>query len=232
MPASVPHILVLDDDPAICEALTAAFKGVYVVHGAATGDDGCAVLRRHPIAGIVLDAMLGHEHGLDLVERFRTISQAPILVLTGYGSEDLAVRALRAKASEYLKKPVNLAELRTALGRLIHQAGPPLDPVARVRNHLREHLERPHTTESLTRDAGVSERHLRRRFRETYGKTPQQHLTELRLQRAAKLLRTTRVAIEQVAQSVGYPSMKTFSRAFKRAYGATPSQFRAGRGKP
>jgi transcriptional regulator GlxA family with amidase domain len=46
------------------------------------------------------------------------------------------------------------------------------------------------------------------------------------MQRAAELLRTTRVGIEQVAQAVGYPSAKTFGRLFKRAFGATPSEFR------
>ena len=44
--------------------------------------------------------MLGREHGLDLIERFRTLSQVPILILRAT-SEEVAVRALRAKASEY-----------------------------------------------------------------------------------------------------------------------------------
>ncbi len=112
MRASAPHILIIDDEPAIREALATALKGAYVVHGAATGSEACALLRRHPVAAIVLDAVLGDEHGLDLVARFRAISPAPILVLTGYGSEDLAIQALRAKASEYLKKPVGEREFR------------------------------------------------------------------------------------------------------------------------
>ena len=232
MPASAPHVLIVDDDPSIREALATAFQGAYVVHSAATGKEACALLRRHPVAAIVLDAVLRDEHGLDLIARFRKISPAPILVLTGYGSEELAVQALRAKASDYLKKPVNLRDLQTALARLVRQGGPPGDPVARAQRHLGEHPERPHTTASLARDVGLSERHLRRRFQEAYGKTPRRFLTEVRMRRAVELLRRTRLGVEEIAFAVGYPDLGTFRRIFKRAFGMTPSDFRTTRDHP
>jgi two-component system, response regulator YesN len=229
--ASAPHILVVDDEPSIREALTLALAGSYVVHAAATGDEACRLLRNQPIAAIVLDAILGDEHGLDLVERVRTLSHASILLLTGHSTEELAIRALRAQVSEYLKKPVNLHELRAALVRLVQQAEPPPDPVARAHRHLTEQFDQPYTTATLARELRVSERHLRRRFLEAYGKTPQRYLTEARLKRAAELLRRTAVGIEQVANAVGFPSLKTFSRSFKRAFGLTPSDFREGIGQ-
>jgi DNA-binding response OmpR family regulator len=119
MREAVPHILIVDDDPSIKEGLTLALRGAYVVHGAATGDEACAALEQHPIAGIILDVLLGKEHGLDLVGRFRAISPAPILVLTAYGSEEVAARALRAGVSDYLRKPFNLEDLKASLSRLV-----------------------------------------------------------------------------------------------------------------
>ncbi len=230
MPASAPHILILDDDPAIREALATALQGTYVVHRAATGQEACALLRRHPVAAIVLDAVLGDEHGLDLIARFRALSQAPILVLTGYGSEDLAIRALRAKASEYLKKPVSVLELRAALARLTPPPPDPAeDPVDRARRLMTERPDHAQTTGRLARQVGLSDRHFRRRFFEAFGKTPQRYLTEVRMQRAKTLLRTTRLGVAQIAQAVGYTSGVTFDRIFKRAYGITPSEFRANR---
>jgi len=222
-----PHVLIVDDDASVREALATALEGAYVVHGAANGQEACAILQRHPIAAMVLDAVLGTEHGLDLVQRFRAISQAPIMILTGYGSEDLAIRALREKVSDYLRKPVNLKELRASLARLMHQDGHPLDPVAQARRHLVEHLERQHTTASLAKEVGLSERHLRRQFREAYGTTPRRYLTVVRMERAADLLRTTRLGVEQIARILGYPNAATFDRIFKRAFGTTPSQWRA-----
>jgi len=228
----LPHVLVVDDDASIREALGAALGRAYAVHAAATGDEACAVLRRHPVAAIILDVVLGREQGLDLVERFRAHSPAPILVLTGHGSEAVAARALRAKASEYLKKPVNLVELRAALARLTASAEPPTDPVERARDLITEEPGRAHTTETLARQVGLSERHLRRRFFETYAKTPRRYLAEVRLERAAELLRSTSLGIEQIALRVGYPSGLRFTRVFKRSFGSTPSAFRAQRPAP
>lgn len=172
MALPVPHILVVDDEPSVREALTAALDGAYVVHGAVTGDEACAVLRTHPIAAIILDAILEDEHGLDLIGRLRTLSRAPILILTGHGTEELAIQALRAKASDYLKKPVSVRELRAALDRLIQPDHPRLDPAAHARHLMTEHPDRPHTTASLAKEVGLGDRQLRRRFFEAYGKTP------------------------------------------------------------
>lgn len=226
MRESVPPILVVDDDAAVREAVAAALDGTYVVHRASNGDEACVVLRKHSIAAIVLDVLLGREHGIGLIERFRTLSQAPILILTGYGTEELAIRALRAKASDYLKKPVNIRELRAALARLIQSDHSRLDPAARARHLMTEHPERPHTTASLAKDIGLSDRQLRRRFRHVYGKTPRRYLVEVRLQRAEELLRTTDLGIEQIAQAVGYQNVAAFDRTFKRAFGVTPSELR------
>lgn len=226
MRESVPHILVVDDDASVREALTAALDGTYVVHSTTTGDEACAALRKHSIAAIILDVLLGREHGISLIERFRTLSQAPILILTGYGTEELAICALRAKASDYLKKPVNIRELRAALARLIQSDHPRLDPAAQARHLMTEHPERPHTTASLAKDIGLSDRQFRRRFRHVYGKTPRRYLVEARLQRAEDLLRTTDLGIEQIAQAVGYQNVAAFDRTFKRAFGVTPSELR------
>lgn len=121
-----PHVLVVDDDRGIHEALTAALGPLYVVHTAASGAEACAILRAQPIAVIILDAILGEEHGLDLVEPFRALSPARILVLTGHSSEDLAIKALRAKVDDYLKKPPSVTAVHAALARLVARAdGPP-----------------------------------------------------------------------------------------------------------
>jgi CheY-like chemotaxis protein len=116
-----PHLLVVDDEACIREALTAALGATYVVHAAASGAEACALLTAHPIACIILDVQLGEEHGLDLIPHFRTRSAAPILVLTGYSCEAVLLRGLREKVEEYLKKPVNLTELQTAVHRLVPQ---------------------------------------------------------------------------------------------------------------
>ncbi len=226
---SAPHILIVDDEACVREALTTGLVDSYVVHEAGTGSEADGLLRRYPIAAIILDVVLGNDDGLDLVPQFRVLSDAPILIITGHSTEDLAIRALRANVDDFIKKPLDLWGVRRALRQRISRANVFPDPVARAWRLLAEHPERPHTTGSLAGAVSLCERHLRRRFKATYEKTPRRYLTELRLERAAALLRTTELGIEQIAAQVGMASLTVFGRLFRRAFGVTPSDYRMGR---
>jgi YesN/AraC family two-component response regulator len=219
----------VDDDPAVVEALTAALKGTYVVHRAATGEEACAILRAHPIAAILLDVMLGEEHGLDLVERFRSLSPARIVVLTGHSSEELAIRAVWANVDGYLKKPPSVPDLQAVLARLIPHPEWPADLAARARRHLDQHAIKPFSAAELARQLGVSEAHLRRCFQAAYGKTPRRYAAEVQIMRGAVLLRATSQPIEKIALDLGYPSSTMFGKAFRRLLGVSPSEYRTGR---
>lgn len=78
----------------------------------------------------------------------------------------------------------------------------------------------------LAKLACMSQEHLRRLCQKYYQRSPMKHLTHLRLRRASTLLRSTHEKVENIAQSVGYASMFSFSVAFKRWSGIPPSQFR------
>ncbi len=116
-----PHVLVVDDDPSICEALSTGLSYTYTVHCAGTGREAFALLEREPIAAIILDAVLGKERGLDLVANFRTMSFAPILMLTGHSSEELVVEAFRVGIDGYLRKPMDLIAVLQALSRMLQK---------------------------------------------------------------------------------------------------------------
>lgn len=228
MPGPSPaHLLVVDDDAGVREALAVALSDTYRVHTASNEAEALALLRQYPVAAIILDAMLGDEDGLVLIEPFRSLSAAPILILTGHSTETLAIRALWAKADGYLRKPVDGKLLRLTLTRMLAMAPPRLDPVEQARRHLDKHIEGRHTNQSVAGVTGLSERQLRRRFHEVHGMTPRRYLTETRLGAAADLLKNTALGIEQIARDVGYPSLASFDRSFKRFYGMTPTEFRS-----
>ena len=63
-------------------------------------------------------------------------------------------------------------------------------------------------------------------FQNTIGMAPGKFLTQLRLQQAALLLNKTQKSVLVVALEVGYQSEAHFSKAFKTAYGMSPSQYR------
>ena len=221
------RILVVDDDASVREALTAALAPEYTVHTAATSFEGCTLLARQPVAAIILDAVLGEEHGLDVVPKFRELSHAPILVLTGHSNEELAIRAVWANVDGYLKKPVSVHGVRAALDRVLAPGEDSSDLAARARRALDAYPPRLLRAAEFASQFGVTEGHLRRLFRAAYGRTPRQYLAEVRVRRAAELLQTTNRGIKQVALQVGFTNLIVFRRVFRRVLGVTPQALSA-----
>lgn len=123
--ADLPRILVVDDDPALCELLSAYLgESGYAV---ATAGDGNA-MRRAVAHGmpdaIVLDLMLPGDDGLTLARELRAHSEVPILMLSARGEEIDRVVGLEVGADDYLPKPFSPRELLARLRALLRRARP------------------------------------------------------------------------------------------------------------
>lgn len=89
---------------------------------------------------------------------------------------------------------------------------------------MEANLESPLTRGELADCAGVSLRQLERAFRTHLGRGVHQHYLSLRLGRARQLLRETSLSIVEISLATGFASASQFSRAFRRAYGASPRE--------
>lgn len=96
---------------------------------------------------------------------------------------------------------------------------------ARVREILGERLSDPPPLEELGRLVGCSPFHLSRQFSEITGMTIQQFLRQVRLERAAELLRTGRCNVTEAALEVGYNSLSHFTVAFREVFGCCPGLY-------
>lgn len=85
---------------------------------------------------------------------------------------------------------------------------------------------RPLTVASIAEVAAVSESRLYELFRFWVGKSPQAHLTALRMARAKRALTGGNIALADLAQACGYADQAGFSRAFKRETGLSPAAYR------
>jgi AraC-like DNA-binding protein len=112
--------------------------------------------------------------------------------------------------------------------------------VQKVLDLLSENLLEPLPLEELGRRVGCSHFYLSRIFTQEMGKTISAHLRDLRMERAAQLLREGKMNVTEVAFAVGYSSQSHFSTAFHQAFGccaglyplATPPQVLARRSRP
>lgn len=94
----------------------------------------------------------------------------------------------------------------------------------------RDAMDRDYASEldilSLARVALMSPAHFSRQFAATFGETPHRYLQRRRIERAMTLLRDHDRSVTEVALAVGYDSLGTFSRTFRRVTGRTPIDFR------
>lgn len=102
--------------------------------------------------------------------------------------------------------------------------------ILRVLTHIQEHLDEALDLEDLARVACFSSFHFHRVFAAMTGETIADHVRRLRLERAAMELRSGAKQVIQVALDAGYEAHEAFTRAFKAAYGVSPSEFRRATG--
>ena len=101
------------------------------------------------------------------------------------------------------------------------------DPqLSRTLEQMIDEPGRRFTLELLADSAGMSRSAFAQRFKAAFGRSAMDFLKELRLQRAAHLLRTTRRPIKSIADQVGFESRSHFSRSFTDFFGASPADFR------
>ncbi|AKD38339.1 hypothetical protein I926_05075 [Pasteurella multocida subsp. multocida OH4807] len=121
MPQSTA-ILVIDDDVQICELLTDIFEEHgYSVITVQTGTQALALLQTTQFSLIFLDLILPDVNGLVLLQSLKTLSSAPIIMLSGLDSESDIVVGLEMGADDYIPKPfyprVVVARAKVALRR-------------------------------------------------------------------------------------------------------------------
>lgn len=119
MSARIPRLLVVEDDIAHGEALKAALEAEgYQVESASSAEAALDRLLVRTFALVLTDLVLGEKDGLTLLREGRKIHpHLPFFLITGHGSVETAVHAMRDGAADYLTKPIDLNELRVRVGR-------------------------------------------------------------------------------------------------------------------
>jgi DNA-binding NtrC family response regulator len=117
-------ILIVDDDVTIRGAVSAFLEAKgYETAGASDVAEAQIVFRSKRPDVAVIDFILPDGDAIDLLERFRAIDEScPVIVLTGHGSIELAVRAIQEGASHFLTKPVDIPALQTVIERSLQDA--------------------------------------------------------------------------------------------------------------
>ncbi len=115
------RILVVDDDEFVREALSAALQSQgYDVLEASRLDTGLKLFSTESCNAAIVDYLLPDGTALELIPQFKAIDAIiPVIVMTGHGSIDLAVQAIKLGAEQFLTKPVELDVMFKLLSRAL-----------------------------------------------------------------------------------------------------------------
>jgi len=98
--------------------------------------------------------------------------------------------------------------------------------VSKVSKYMIQNIGHEHSLDTLARVVGTNRTSLCLAFRNVYGRTIFSWLREVRMREASRLLKDTRLSIQQVCIEVGYKDPANFSTAFKRYSGIPPRKYR------
>ena len=130
----MPRILLVDDDVETCkflEELLEAPDRQFV--SAQDPDTALARMREGVFDLLISDINLNAPRsGIDLLRRFIAEQGSPVVLISGFGTLETAIEAVRAGAFDYISKPFNIADVKRIVDRAIEQRGHKGDPAAEV----------------------------------------------------------------------------------------------------
>jgi signal transduction histidine kinase/ligand-binding sensor domain-containing protein/DNA-binding response OmpR family regulator len=245
-------ILIVDDEPEVRHLLRQELEPSYRVLTAGNGKEALQLALAKSPDVIVADVLMPEMDGLELVKHLRSnsnISHIPLILLSSKAERSDRIRGLDKGADAYLTKPFDMEELILMINNLINnrrmmkgkfsgaqdQEGK-LKAVnfktanerlmERVMSIINKHLDDSElSVEQLASKVGLSRVQLHRKLKEITGIPAGDFIRNLRLKKAAELLREKKMNISQIAYAVGFANQTHFSTSFRKFYGVSPTAY-------
>ena len=228
-------ILLVDDDEIFREEFVECFSGYGFIQ-AADGNEALKILKKpNEIDLVIMDVRMPGIDGLSLLEKINEIaSDVGTIIVTGYSSKEVVLRALRGKADDYMEKPFDLEKARVVIEKVLNAKNggyrnDAADTAGKI-EHVKRFLSRNSSRKVSLKDAAeavcLSPKYLSRIFQEREGTGFNEYKLELKMTEAKNLLKETAYNVDQISEKLGYQNTESFIRQFKKTAGQTPSGYR------
>ena len=233
-------IMLVDDEPFIREGLKRLVDwGKYDCHIAAEAGNGMEALetlKDNSVDILFADIKMPGMTGLEMIEEIRRqkITDAVIVILTGFADFEFARSALRLGVKDFLLKPVQAAELERLLGEIIksnpHLAskavGKQKNIIEDIDEYIVEHYRENLSLKQLSEVFYVNNVYLGQLFKKRHNMLFKDYINDLRINEAEKILTETDKRIYAIAEELGFPNADVFISKFVQQKGITPNQYR------
>lgn len=245
-------LLVVEDNQDMRDFLSNIFHNDFQVVVAHDGKEGLEVAKEVVPDIIISDLMMPNMDGLELTDKIKqddTINHIPIILLTAKSAIESRLEAMRSGADDYLTKPFSPEYLKARVDNLLRQRATlqenyrktllslqPKEVKAQSPNDvflakLMDFMERNMDNNGLIVEDMVNEMALGRtvffnKLKSLTGLSPVEFIREVRIKRAAQLLKLGTYNITEITYMVGMNDSRYFSKCFKAVYGMTPTEYK------
>jgi YesN/AraC family two-component response regulator len=245
-------ILIVEDEAPIRQLLRNLLSDTYIIYEATNGTEALSCMTTVIPHLIISDIMMDDMNGLELCRKVKNIPDTchiPFLLLSARGSMDQQHEGYEAGADAYLPKPFHNQHVLGRIQQLLenrkrlhdyfrHKAHPGAEVPQGINEDDRSFLEQ--LIAAITKDLSdadldasrleavmaMSRMQLYRRIKTISGMTPAEFIRNVRLQKAAELLETTRLTVSEIFFQTGFNNQSYFFREFKKKYGSSPNDYR------
>ncbi|MCC6254166.1 MAG: response regulator [Ignavibacteriaceae bacterium] len=244
-------VLVVEDNTDVRAYISEQLENNYRIVEANNGAEGLIRAQDEIPDLIITDVMMPKMDGYQFAKKIRSdekTSHIPIIMLTAKAALDDKIQGLETGVDDYLTKPFSSKELRVRVNNLIYLRAQlrkrfskatiikPSEVTAvsvdqeflqRVLKTIEKHYENEQfNVEKLSSEMNMSVSQLNRKLNALVDQPPGQLIRSLRLQRAADLLKQNAGTVAEICYKVGFNDQAYFSRAFKKQFNCSPSDFK------
>ena len=236
------RVLLVDDEIMIREGFKKLFDweahGCEVVGEAADGMEALAQMDALDPDIAIMHINIPIMNGLKVIQLSRIKHpETAFVIVSGYDDFSYCREALRLQITDYILKPVDYEEFGTCIdnlkialfqrqweketvdlqeGRTIHS----------ITRYLQEHMAEDVSLTVLAEQFHLSGQYISQLFKNEIGVNFLAYLTNIRMEKAKKLLLSTSMSIGEISEQLGYGDYRVFTKVFKKSEGITPSQYR------
>ncbi|MGN1002140.1 MAG: helix-turn-helix domain-containing protein [Oscillospiraceae bacterium] len=237
------RVLLVDDEIMIREGFKRLFDweahDCQVVGEAADGLEAMTQIDTLCPDIVIMDINIPIMSGLKVIQLSRIKHpQTAYVIVSGYDDFSYCRQALRLQITDYILKPVNYEEFGACIDNLKislfeQRVAAEEEPQAQeertitgITRYLQEHLAEEVSLSVLAEEFHLNPQYISQLFKSEIGVGFLAYLTNIRMERAKKLLLSTSLSVAEVAEQAGYGDYRVFTKVFKKAEGITPSQYR------
>lgn len=237
------RVLLVDDEIMIREGFKRLFDwqahDCEVVGEAADGMEALTQIDTLQPDIVIMDINIPIMNGLKVisVSRIKHPNTAFVIV-SGYDDFSYCREALRLQITDYILKPVNYEEFGNCIDNLKismfrQRVSSPAEPekqeertITSITRYLQEHLSEEVSLSVLSDEFHLNSQYISQLFKNEIGVNFLTYLTNIRMEKAKKLLLSTSLSVAEIAEQSGYGDYRVFTKVFKKSEGITPSQYR------